>query len=971
MRLRISHPLVTAVALLASVPAFAAKPIDFNRDIRPILSNNCFKCHGPDENLREAGLRLDQASSATAELDSGSTAIAPGKPDDSELIARITSDDEDQLMPPPSSNKRLTAEQKQLLRDWIASGAKYEEHWAFVKPRRSAAPALPDVRIHNPIDAFIGERLAKEGLAMSPEADRYALVRRVYLDLIGIPPTPQEADTFVNDTAPNAYEKVVDRLLASSHYGERWARRWLDLARYSDTNGYEKDRPRSMWPYRDWVIEALNDDMPFDQFTIKQIAGDMLPEATLADRVATGFHRNTMLNEEGGIDPQEFRFYSNVDRVGTTATVWLGLTMACAQCHTHKYDPITHTEFYRMMAFFDEADEPMMDVPTAEQAANRQKLERQIADAESALVEKIPDRAKFESWVEQESSKAIAWTVLEPTAMKSNLPRLEKLPDHSVLASGDQTKLDVYELTCANPLPTITAIRLEALPDPSLPNGGPGRTYYEGPRGSFFLSDIRFAVSGAAVKISKSTQSAGEAKGAVDELAETGWSSGEGKGEPQIAIFAPSEPLSDAGQLEIRLTFEKYYAAALGRLRISATADPREPVSSTHPAEIEAILAKPTADRSDADRAHLSRRYSAVAPELAAERAKIDELRKQLPTPPTTLVMRERPVERYRQTHRYHRGEYLQPKEVVDRGTPAALHSMPDGTPPDRLSFARWLVDRNNPLVARVTMNRHWSAFFGHGLVRTIQDFGTQGDLPTHPQLLDWLAVEFMDRGWSIKSMHRLIVTSFAYRQSSRVTAELAERDPRNELYARGPRVRLEAELIRDSYLAAAGLLSPKSGGPSVYPPQLPSITTEGTYGGLQWVASSGEDRYRRSLYTFSKRTAPFAMYNTFDAPSGEACVARRDRSNTPLQALTLLNDAMLLEAAQALGKSALTGTSDEERIAQLFRRCLTRPPQPRELAFMTQFVNNQRARFPANEEIIWTALARSVLNLDEMIVKQ
>jgi hypothetical protein len=977
--MRTPRAIAAVVSILAAANSLAAE-IDFNREIRPILSNNCFKCHGPDDNLREAGLRLDKSAAATAELDSGSTAIVPGKPDESELIARINTEDEDLLMPPASSNKHLTAAQKQLLADWISSGAKYAEHWAFVKPVR---PEVPDLKsqipnsksqtsgkfhVRNPIDAFVADRLRQEGLSMSPEADGHTLIRRVYLDLIGIPPTPAEADAFVADTSPDAYEKVVDRLFASPHYGERWARRWLDLARYSDTNGYEKDRPRSMWPYRDWVIGALNDGMPFDQFTIKQIAGDMLPDATLADRIATGFHRNTMLNEEGGIDPQEFRFYSNVDRVGTTATVWLGLTMACAQCHTHKYDPLTHTEFYQTLAFFDEADELMLDVPTPELAARRAELDQQIAAAEQALVEKIPDRAKFDSWVEQESAKAVAWTVLEPARLESNLPLLDKLPDQSILASGDQTKLDVYKVAFANPLPAITAIRLEALPDPSLPDGGPGRVHYEGQRGDFFLSDFTLAAVDRAAKFVGAVQSTGDAKGAFDDKTDTGWSIGGGKGQPQIAIFTLAEPLADASELHVQLTFEKYYAAALGRFRLSATADPRAATAS-HPVEIEAILSKPSAERTAAERGQLLRRYSQVAPELAADRTKIDALRKQLPVYPTTLVMHERPAGKLRHTHRYHRGEYLQPKEQVRQDTPEVLPSMPADALRNRLSFARWLVDRNNPLVARVTMNRHWSAFFGQGLARTQEDFGTQGEMPTHPELLDWLAVEFMEGGWSIKAMHKLIVTSGTYRQASRVTLALAERDPQNRLYARGPRVRLEAELIRDSYLAAAGLLSRKLGGPSVFPPQLPSITTEGAYGELKWNVSAGEDRYRRSLYTFSKRTAPFAMYRTFDAPSGEACVPRRDQSNTPLQALTLLNDAMLVEAAQALASS--TSGSDDLRITEIFRRCLTRPPQPSEVAAMTEFIRNQRSRFPNNEQLVWTSLARSILNLDEMIVKQ
>jgi hypothetical protein len=592
--------------------------------------------------------------------------------------------------------------------------------------------------------------------------------------------------------------------------------------------------------------------------------------------------------------------------------------------------------------------------------------------AESAEAKRQRFEKKFQTWLAEQEKRAIRWTVLEPTKMSSNLPTLDKLDDNSILASGDQTKLDVYELSYANKLPSITALRLEAIPDLSLPGGGPGRIYYEGTFGDFFLSDMTVTVAGQKATFVGVAQSIGDAKGVVDEKTETGWSIGGGQGKPQVAVFKLAQPIVGASAIDVRMTFEKYYAAALGRFRLSATDDTRPIDSAARPADVESSLIKPVEQRTDEDKTRLTSYFLSVAPELTAERAKIDQLRRQLPAYPTTLVMKQRPADRYRQTRRYHRGEFLQPKEPVERGGIEVLHAFPDSAPRDRLAFARWLVDRENPLVARVTMNRHWAAFFGRGIVRTMEDFGTQGELPTHPELLDWLAVEFMDRGWSQKAMHRLIVTSATYRQTSRVTPALADRDPLNKLYARGPRVRLEAEVLRDSVLAASGLLSRKLGGPSVYPPQLPSITTEGTYGPLEWKVSQGEDRYRRSLYTFTKRTAPFAMTATFDGPSGEACVPRRDASNTPLQALTLLNDAMFTEAAQALGKAfAAMNGSIEERTASLFRRCLTRTPEPEEVSTLTAFVRAQQNRFPNDETTVWTALARAVINLDEMIVKQ
>ena len=1166
------------LVIIGATIANAADSVDFNRDIRPILSNNCFKCHGPDEGLREAGLRLDKRDDAIRELESGSTAIVPGKPEGSELVARIFSEDADVKMPPPSSNKQLTAEQKQKLHDWIRAGAEYREHWSFVKPTRPEPPKVEAAgyRILNSIDNFVADRLRQAGLPMSPEADRYTLIRRVYLDLIGIPPTIEETDAFINDTSPDAYEKAVDRLLASPHYGERWARRWLDLARYSDSNGYEKDRARSIWPYRDWVIKALNDDMPFDQFSIRQIAGDMLPGATLDDIVATGFHRNTMINEEGGIDPQEFRFYANVDRVGTTGAVWLGLTVGCAQCHTHKYDPIVHKEFYQMLSFFDEADEPTIDVPTPELSTRRAKIERRIAAAEAALPSKFTTKAMyeftpahpitvasannttlsvleggavlasgatpsedsytvsfdlpagllgalgagalrvealtddslsqrgpgrrpngnfvltglsatvapldqlgdvqeiefslaeadgwqpdftpdgvldsdphtgwaihdpsiadwnqdrkatfyfdkplrqpagvrmvvklhqqfgqghtlgkfrlsigeiqtdsqigaelaekaFESWVEEKSKRAVNWTVLKPSKMTTNLPFLEVLADGSILASGDQTKFDVYDLTFDNLPSEITAIRLEVLPDDSLPGKGPGRVYYEGTPGDFFLSDLALTADGQRKTFRRATQSfpngGNVAANAIDDKTDTYWSIGRGVGNRQVAVFQLSEPLVGAKAFDLKFAFEFYYAVALGRFRISVTSDPQDIETAGMPADVETLLTQYPESRERPEFAQVFKYWLSVAPELAKARQKIQKLRNSMPEYPTTLAMRQRRADRYRETRLHHRGEFLQPKEPVGKGTMHVLHALPKEPAKDRLAFAKWLVDRENPLVARVTVNRHWAALFGTGLVRTTEDFGTQGDLPTHPELLDWLASEFMDRGWSQKAMHRLIVTSATYRQSSRVTPELAEADPQNRLCSRGPRVRLEAELVRDSVLASSGLLSQKLGGPSVFPPQPPAITTEGAYVAFNWPVSKGEDRYRRSLYTFSKRTTPFAMFAAFDAPSGEACVPRRDVSNTPLQSLTLLNDGMFMEVAEALGKAtAASSGSVADKIAILFRRCLVRPPQPEELAILQRFVEEQQARFKDDDKKVWTALARAVINLDETIVKQ
>jgi hypothetical protein len=1167
------------IILCVSLPPARAADVDFTRDVRPILSRHCFKCHGFDDKARKAKLRLDVREGAVKKV------IVPGKPDDSELVRRIYATDPDEVMPPPVTKNPLSDAQKQILKRWIADGAEYRTHWSFVSPKQAPLPRVKEVAWpRNPIDQFILARLEAEGLRPSPQADRYTLVRRVYLDLIGLPPTPEEADAFVRDESPDAYERLVDRLLASPHYGERWARRWLDLARYADTNGYEKDRQRSIWPYRDWVIRSLNADLPFDRFSIEQLAGDLLPGATLEQRVATGFHRNTMLNEEGGIDPLEFRFHAMTDRVNTSATIWLGLTLGCAQCHTHKYDPIPQREYYGVMAFLNNTDEPEIEVPTPDLLARRAEIEKQAASREADLPNRFPtgdavrwhtpkpvsaasaagatlkieengvlasgkaperdtytividsdltdvaalrlealtdpslpstgpgrtphgnfvltevrvsaapkdapekaspvkfaradaDAAqdgfppahvldgdsktgwaihvagkwnvnrtltlttekpagfpggtrwtitleqqygmghtlgrfrlslgqkpddkrpvearrrehlekKFNEWLTQESARAVHWQVLKPVEAKSNLPLLSVLDDSSVLVSGDMTKRDVYDLTFRGDFKGATALRLEVLPDASLPKHGPGRIYYEGAFGDFFLSEFTLSADDKPVKFARASQSFGtSAAAAIDGDPLTGWSINGGQGRPHAAVFTLAAPLGDVKALSLRLLFERYYAAGLGRFRLAMTTDPRSIDAREMPAEIEELLLISPAKLAAEPRERLLRYYLSVAPELAAEREAIKRLREQAPAYPTTLVMAERPANNPRPTFRHHRGEFLQPQERVEPDGLSAVYPFPADQPRNRLTFARYLVDPRNPLVGRVTMNRQWAAFFGRGLVRTAEDFGFTGEPPTHPELLDWLAVELVRQGWSLKAMHRLIVTSTTYQQSARVTPELLARDAENKLLARGPRVRLEAELLRDAALTASGLLTRKLGGPSVFPPQPASVTAEGAYGALGWKTSEGLDRYRRGLYTFSKRTAPFAMFTTFDAPSGEACVARREPSNTPLQALTLLNDAALVECAQALGRLAVSrGGTVEERAAWLFRRCLTRPPTGEEQVALAKFYRVQKERFErkeldaakiggpgtgdAIERAAWTATARAVLNLDEFVTK-
>ncbi len=1022
----------TAFAAVLGAIQLLAEPAapDFQREVRPILSRQCFACHGPDEHSRKGKLRLDLRDSALAPAKSGKRALVPGKPDASELVRRITSTDHNKVMPPPETKKELTAAEVDTLRRWIAAGADYEPHWAFIKPKQAPLPKVKQTAWpQNAIDHFILTRLEKGGLKPSAPADDYTLVRRLYLDLIGLPPTPEEADAFVKSVQighrPSAIGNLADKLLASPHYGERWARKWLDLARYADTNGYEKDRPRNIWPWRDWVIRALNENLPFDQFTIHQLAGDLLPASQISDLkpkkldplIATGFHRNTMLNEEGGIDPLEFRFYAMVDRVATTSTTWLGLTVGCAQCHTHKFDPIPHTDFYALMAFLNNADEPDQDLPDPALAEQHRKNFARAAELLAELPSKFPANSKatpaltgpehlasrFSEWLATERARGVKWTPLRPAEAKSSLPLLTVQPDDSVFASGDITKADTYELTFRNVPAGVTALRLEALPDDRLPAHGPGMTYYEGRKGDFFMGEFKVFAASSQLKLVRATESFSKnnfggapvtAALATDGNPETGWSTATREGERHEAVFNLAEPLRVGGDLRVKMLFGRHYAASLGRFRIAYTTDPRGASASTLPLEAQQLLLHPDAQLTAAERAKLRDHFLLAAPELKDARAEIEKLRKP-PAHQTTLVLRERPPENPRPTHRHHRGEFLSPKETVAPAVLGVLNPLPPGAPVNRLGFAQWLVSPENPLTARVTVNRQWAAFFGLGLVRTTEDFGLQADAPTHPELLDWLAVDFVKQGWSLKQLHKLIVTSATYQQSSRVEDRQSQAlgtrpstlDPDNRLLSRFPRSRLDAEMIRDSVLRASGQLSAKVGGPSVFPPQPASVTSEGVYGGKSWDESKGEDRYRRGLYTFAKRSAPYAMFNTFDGPSGEACVARRDVSNTPLQALTLLNDTVIIEAAQALGRqfTAQAGTI-ESRVEKLFRRCVTRPPSADERAQLVKFFENQRARFAsgelkpaafagpgdgdATERAAWTALARALLNLDEIISK-
>lgn len=984
---RTTLTLFFAVGLLRISVASDALP-DYGTDVRPILAKYCFTCHGPDPEARESGLRLDLSAAAREDL-GGYAAIVPGNAEESELIARVVSSDADTRMPPAETHPALAQRDIETLRRWIDDGAGYETHWSFVPPTQPSVVEVNDPAwCESPVDRFVLRRIEQAGLSPASRATRESLIRRLYLDLTGTTPAPDQVDRFLVDQHPAAYQRLVDRLLATAEYAERFARPWLDLARYADTNGYEKDRPRTMWPYRDWVITAIAADMPLDQFSIEQLGGDMLPGATNQQRIATGFHRNTMLNEEGGIDPLEFRFYAMVDRVATTGTTWMGLTVGCAQCHTHKYDPITHTDYYALFALLNNADEPEVTVESSDKQKLRQEIEAKIENAEQQLIDNyLPARKDHESgrtaddkiatewieWFANQVAQSRNWNPLKLDLYESTMPKLTSQDDDSILASGDVTKRDVYQLEfgIADIAEPISAIRLDALPDDSLPAGGPGMGFYEGRRGDFFLSEMTVTVDGQPLKLADLSHNYGkisvgsgttDAANVVDGNGSTGWSASgnEGKASQLVANFA--KPIS--GQiLRVEMLFERHFAAPLGRFRLSVTTDARKAKATSLSQPLYDWYASSLAEVSDQDYIELQTNFIRTSGSLAEQRKPIDKLRKRLPTAVRSLGLRERAEEDRRTTRRHHRGEYLQGKEEVAPEVPSLFDPLDDARPKDRLALARWLVSKKNPLFARVTVNRAWREFFGTGIVDTAGDFGTQSESPSHPELLDWLATDLQDNGWSLKRLHRTIVLSSTYQQAV-MAAPVS--DPRHRLVSGFPHRRMEAERVRDALLSASGLLSRRVGGSSVYPPQSGSVTAM-AWGGGGWNVSSGGDRYRRSLYTFSKRTAPFAAFTTFDGPTGEICVARREQSTTPLQALTLMNDEMYMEMSAGLAETALRGLPTDASPAQIataiFRRLLVRSPDPEEIEALVDFYQSLET-----EEDPWKLVARALMNTDEAI---
>jgi len=1016
-----------AAALISACTVGGAEKVDFQREIRPLLADKCFSCHGRDAEHREGGLRLDEREAALKGGDSGEKAIAPGQPDKSELVRRILASDPDERMPPAKSKKELTAAEKELLRRWVAEGAEYKAHWAFTAPVKPPVPAVRNSAWpKNDIDRFILERLEKEGLQPSPAADATTLLRRLTLDLTGLPPTLADSDR------KETHAAAITRLLQSPHYGERWGRIWLDGARYADSDGYEKDKPRFVWAYRDWVVGALNRDMPYNQFVIEQLAGDLLPGATQDQIVATGFLRNSMINEEGGIDPEQFRMEAMFDRMDAIGKSMLGLTIQCCQCHNHKYDPFTQEDYYRIFAFLNDTHEANVAVYPPDELRQRADILRQIGEIESDLKHRMPDWAeRMAAWEESVADDRIEWTVVIPAPDISGGQKHYNLPDGSILAQGYAPTKHTTEFEVTTNVENIAAVRLELLNDPNLPLGGPGRSIYgtcaltefrleAGPAdGSTKMTEVKIVTATADVNPEEKELGSifDDKKGkrritgpiayAIDRKDDTAWSIDIGPGRsnvPRKAVFVLEKPISFADGTKVKFKLNQSHGGwnsddnqnnNLGRFRFSVTGAP-EAKADLLPTAVQQALAIPTKLRSSAQIAAEFSYWRTTVPEWTEANARIESLWKQHPQGTSQLAMRQR--EEHRQTFVLVRGDFLKPTKPIQPGVPSFLHELPQENP-TRLDFARWLVDERGETAARSIVNRVWQTYFGTGLVSTSEDFGLQSEAPSHPELLDWLAVEFVEHGWSLKWLHQMIVSSATYQQSSRVAADLLAHDPANRLLARGPRFRMEAEAVRDIALAASGLLNEKVGGPPVYPPAPDFLfVPPASYGPKVWKEEKGPDRYRRSIYTFRFRSVPYPVLTTFDAPNGEFACVRRPKSNTPLQALATLNEPLFLEAARSLALLTLQqgGKSDVERLNYAFRRCLLRLPDREESAALFVLLGKELARLGTQEAkplelavsdpdnapqllqgitatqlAAWTAIARVLLNLDEVISKE
>ena len=1023
---------------VSSDNAASKQKIDFVRDVQPLLKRSCFKCHAGDK--REGGFRLDQRTGAFAGGDEG-VAIKKGDAANSSLINRVSSEDPDLVMPPEGD--RLTPAEVSVLKLWIDQGAVWPDsaagenvrpdHWSYQPVTR---PDLPNVQnnqwVRNAVDAFVLAKLESQKFGPSSEADRFTLIRRLYLDLLGLPPQPDEVDAFVRNTSPEAYDELVSKLLQSPHFGERWGRHWLDMARYADSDGYEKDRARpNAWRWRDWVINAINKDIPFDQFTVEQLAGDLLPNATDDQKLATAFHRQTLTNTEGGTDQEQFRVEACFDRTETTGAIWLGLTVGCARCHTHKYDAITQREYYQMFGFFNNGDETNLQVPISEEAtakyekdlaAHNAKLAKQqamLSDLRTSLATELPKwEAEYRERVtvlKSAGASPITWHAAEfESAKASSGAKITRQEDGSYLVEGPTAgkpapDKDEYTLLIRAPAGEITGLKVETIPDKRLPSSGAGRAK----NGNFVLSDLRVysAETRELKKEHRQTISVARADfsqdkfppaNAIDgDVAKTGWAVSPKMKEAHSAEFLMASPLPELKERWIQVVLDQRYGGqhTIGRFRVSIR-------TGSHPSDglsddVLAILNVPADKRSTKQQTELLDWFVRHDAEGGKLTTSVDAFKKQAPKPPlmSVRVLAQR-VNSPRKTHVLRRGEFLDPikdQTIVPAGL-SVLHKLkPRGeSPADRLDLAQWLASSDNPLTPRVTVNHVWKQLFGEGIVRTVNDFGVRGEKPTHPGLLDWLADEFRGNlGWSRKELIRTIVTSATYRQSSAVRPELIEVDPQNLLLARQNRTRVEAEIIRDLSLSVSGLLSSKIGGPSVFPPLPPGVAELSYAGNFKWATSKGEDRYRRGMYTFFKRTSPHPNLTLFDCPDSNLTCVSRNSSNTPLQALTLLNNEIFVEAAREFGhRIRKYDGSDRVRLTQAFRLCVSRQPTVPELDQFQEMLNASRKWYEANkdaalalraagtkseaakngaddvEAAAWVATCRIMLNMDEFITR-
>jgi hypothetical protein len=1033
--------------LTAAWPLSGALTIEFNRDVRPILSDKCYTCHGPDAKSKNVPFRLDSEAAAKGPLANGKRAVVDGDPGASELIRRVTADTPALRMPPAFTGVTLTAAEIETLKQWIAQGAKWQKHWSFIPPERAPLPEVKNAAwSRNAIDRFVLHRLEQEDLPPSPEASKETLIRRVSLDLTGLPPTPAEMDAFLKDSSPNAYEKVVDRLLASPRYGERMAFRWLDGARYADSNGYQFDGERIMWRWRDWVINAFNRNQPFNKFTLEQVAGDMLPDATRDQKIATGFNRNHRANTEDGIIPEEYAVEYVVDRVETTSAIFLGMTLGCARCHDHKYDPFSQKEFYQVFAYFNNVPElgramkygnspPMIEAPTLDQQKKLDEFDANIQSVEDFLRKRDTETAKIErkwqnalrasdpaywtpgrgltgalSFETDDAAKAQDGSV---TFVPGRVGRAASFDGKAFLDAGNIASFDIDDRF------TLSAwVYSDGLPDGSVMS-----RMVDNPKGKGF--GVHFDQGRLYVNVTSNWDDDAIRLETEDTVESKKWHQitvtysgsrmAEGvhvyvdgqRAKTRVLLDTLYRPFRNAGNV-FKQTFhvgtgwgpERRFKGQIDEVRVYARELSADEISALGLGEsIQDIAAKPETQRSNIEKLQLHWYYleNAASKDLRGAWQKLADLREEKDKfergLPTVMIMAE--ANPPKPTFLLTRGAYDHPADKVSPGVPSVLPPLPNGAPDNRLGFADWLIDPANPLLARVTVNRFWQMYFGIGIVKTVEDFGSQGEWPSNPELLDWLATEFVRTGWDVKALQRLIVTSATYRQTSKVNPDLLQRDPENRLLARGPRLRLPAEMIRDQALFDAGLLTEKIGGPSVMPYQPAGLWKETSMQDMDYVQSHGGDLYRRSLYTFWKRTiAPPQMIN-FDAANREACVVRETRTNTPLQALNLMDDVTFVEAARFIGQRMMKegGTAPDDRLRYGFKLVTSRLPSANEQAvlhdslqfhldyfsgkpsqiqaYLSQGESRADAKLDARELAAYASVASLLLNLDEAVTKE